>query len=96
MCLSEGRLYSQLGAFGKHTAQLLREESCFTCCRLNEQLWEETGEACWPVTQQPDQACVGNETVMDKLLSKKIIIAEALLAAGGRSVKDQVTEGVDG
>lgn len=91
MRLSEGRLYSQLGAFSEQKAQLLREESCFTCCRLNEQLWEETGEACWPVTLQPDQ-----ETVMVKLLSKTIIIAGALLAAGGRSVKDQVTEGVDG
>ncbi len=36
---------------------------------------------------------VPRETVMVKLLSKKIIIAEALLAAGGRSVKDKEAEG---
>lgn len=56
---------------------------------LNERLWEKAGEACWPVTLRLDQVCVRRETVMVKLLSQKIIIAEALLAAGGRSVKDR-------
>lgn len=48
---------------------------------LNEQLWDKAGEACWPFTLRRDQVCV--RTVMVKLLSKKIIIGEALPAAGG-------------
>lgn len=58
---------------------------------VNEQLRERTGEACWPVTLAQDQVCV-KETTMVKWLSEKIITGDALLAAGGRSVKDQETE----
>lgn len=44
-----------------------------------------------PVGPAAGSGLCGGETIMAKSLSREIIIALALLAAGGRSVKDQET-----
>lgn len=46
-----------------------------------------------PVAPRLDQVCVRRETVMVKLFSKRIIMAEILLAAGGGRPRNRETEG---
>lgn len=45
-----------------------------------------------PVALRLDQVCVRRETVMAKLFSKRIIIAETLLAAGGSRARNRETQ----
>lgn len=94
MCLPECRLSSHLREFSKHTAQLQRGVIFRLLLSPHENLMSssETRQK-KPVGQLPCSwvRFVSRETMMVKLLSKKIITAEALLAAGGRSVKDKET-----
>lgn len=46
-----------------------------------------------PVAPRLDQVCVRRETLMVELFSKRIIIAETLLAAGGSGARNRETEG---
>lgn len=45
-----------------------------------------------PVAPRLDHVCVRRETLMVKLFSKRIIIAETLLAAGGSQARKRETE----